>query len=713
MFDGIFGYFLWRACIIQAALGVLLLAVLLPYFDYAARELAAEQGRTVASSTLSATSDALYEENYPAVVDYCLNLIKATPNVRFVTFSRQDGQELVVEEGQWAMKSQSLPYFQPAFALPEKPFQAKPYQLKHNGISLGFSDHYEFSESIILANKQWGVLTISFSTAEYRRSIRTFNWVVLFFTIFSGALFLGLFLYSSKRIRNQIDGFTGVAKRLAQGDLSARAEEKAIGEIAVLGKAINNMSAALLEKTDRIEQLAYYDALTDLPNRRLLLDRLNRALVASDRNGRWGALLYMDLDNFKNLNDTLGHATGDELLRQVGVRLLACVRAEDTVVRLGGDEFVVMLEDLSTDSLDAAAQVEVIGKKILSTLNQPYLLEERSFSNTPSVGITLFNGNERSVEELLKHADIAMYQAKQQGRNTIRFFDPKMQQQIDYRAALEEDLRVALTLEQFRLHYQMQVDSFGTVIGAEALIRWEHPTRGLVSPAEFIPLSEEIGTIHPIGHWVINTACAQLAKWQANELTRSLKLSVNVSAKQFHDARLLDHVAAAIKTHSIAPGRLELELTESVLLQDVDATVRVMNQLNAMGIEFAMDDFGTGYSSLQYLKKLPLTQLKIDQSFVRDIASDESDLAIVKTIIAMAKSMNFGVIAEGVELPEQLSLLKQAGCLQFQGYLFSKPLPIELFEALIKSTANSFDMEGLPRLGDSFEVSSVSGAHQV
>ena len=434
---------------------------------------------------------------------------------------------------------------------------------------------------------------------------------------------------------------------------------------------------------EKIKHLAFYDQLTDLPNRRLLQDRLQRALSSSARNGRPGALLLIDLDNFKTLNDTLGHDKGDLLLKQVAERLLSCVREGDSVARLGGDEFVVVLTLLSKEPIEAASQTEVVGVKILRALNQNYQLADDEFRCTTSMGATLFLDHKQSIEELLKQADIAMYQAKKAGRNDLRVFDPQMQDTINVRAALEGELRKALDNHQFHLYYQIQVDDRYRPLGAEALIRWIHPERGMISPAQFIPLAEETGLILPIGQWVLDTACAQLKAWQQDELTRNLILAVNVSAKQFRQPDFVKQVQATVQRNAIDPTLLKLELTESILLDDIEAIIATMNALKKIGVRFSLDDFGTGYSSLQYLKRLPLDQLKIDQSFVRDIVFDSSDRTIVRTIISMSHSLNLGSIAEGVETGDQRQILMDTGCAQYQGYLFSKPVPIEQFEALL------------------------------
>jgi len=435
---------------------------------------------------------------------------------------------------------------------------------------------------------------------------------------------------------------------------------------------------------EQIAYLGFYDQLTGLPNRRLLSDRLHQTLAASARTGKKGALLFIDLDNFKTLIDTLGYDMADLMLQQTAQRLEACVRKNDSVAHMEGDEFVVLLEELSAIPFKAAALVEVIGERILTSLSQPYQLDTHEHHGTASVGVTLFSGGQLTTDELLKQADIAMYQAKKAGRNTLRFYDPQMQASITARFSLEGELRKALGNQEFQLYYQIQKTSLHKAFGAEALIRWIHPLRGLVPPDQFIPLAEETGLILPIGHWVLETACAQLKLWRQHALTRNLVLAVNVSARQFHQADFISQVQAAVLRHGINANLLKLELTESILVENIEETISTMNALNKVGVQISLDDFGTGYSSLQYLKRLPLDQLKIDQSFVRDIATDTSDKAIVKTIIAMAHSMNLDVIAEGVETEEQRQFLMDNGCFHFQGYLFGRPMPIEQFEALLK-----------------------------
>jgi diguanylate cyclase (GGDEF)-like protein/PAS domain S-box-containing protein len=433
-----------------------------------------------------------------------------------------------------------------------------------------------------------------------------------------------------------------------------------------------------------IERLAFYDPLTGLPNRRLLQDRLKLSLASSHRSGRLGALLFIDMDNFKTLNDTLGHNMGDLLLQQVAGRLESCIREGDTIARLGGDEFVVMMEDLSEQAIEAATQTETIGNKILATLNQPYQLASHDYHSTPSIGAILFNDHEQTIEELLKQADIAMYQAKASGRNALRFFDPQMQVSIAARAAMEADLHLALAENQFMLYYQPQVYHNRQVIGAEVLIRWQHPQRGLVPPVDFIPLTEETGLILPIGQWVLETACAQIKLWEGSEHTQHLQLAVNVSVRQFRQTDFVDQICQILRRSAINPNRLKLELTETLVLDNIDDTIIKMNALQKIGVRFSMDDFGTGYSSLAYLTQLPFDQLKIDQSFVRNIGMKPTDSMIVQTIIGMAKNLAMQVIAEGVETEAQRAFLEQYDCPLFQGFLISRPVPIEQFEQLLK-----------------------------
>jgi diguanylate cyclase (GGDEF)-like protein/PAS domain S-box-containing protein len=429
-----------------------------------------------------------------------------------------------------------------------------------------------------------------------------------------------------------------------------------------------------------IETLVYYDPLTRLPNRRLFLDRLQRALDAGGSKGRKGALLLIDLDNFKLLNETSGHDVGDQLLSEVARRLTACV-GDGLAARLGGDEFAVLIEDLGESAREAAAFAERIGERILAVLNEPYALAGGVKHSSPSIGATVVGDRAASSDELLKQADIAMYAAKAAGRNGLRFFNPETQAALAERGAMDAALRVAVRERQFELFYQPQVDRRGARIGAEALLRWRRPDRGLVSPGEFIPVAEENGLILPIGHWALQVACARLKAWAGDPRARHLHLSVNVSARQFHQPDFVDQVREALRASRAPARRLVLELTESVVLDDVDGAVDKMNALRALGVGFAIDDFGVGYSSLSYLTRLPLDQLKIDRSFVRKLPESANDAAVARTIIALAGGLGLSVIAEGVETAAQHWFLESLGCPFYQGYLFGRPMEIAAYEA--------------------------------
>ncbi len=435
---------------------------------------------------------------------------------------------------------------------------------------------------------------------------------------------------------------------------------------------------------DEARYLAFYDALTQLPNRRLLVDRLQQVLVNGLRSGLTTAVLFVDLDNFKTLNDTRGHEVGDLLLKEVAQRLRGCVREQDTVARLGGDEFVVVLQNLSGEAPEAAAQTRTLGELILAQLRQPYDLAGHEHHFSASIGATLLRHHRGSVDEVLKQADMAMYRAKDAGRNTLRFFDPDMQQAVNRRALLETELHNGLRQSQFMLLYQPQVDSDGHITGAEALVRWRHPVHGMVSPAEFIPLAEESGLILPLGHWVMQTALHQQASWRQDPQFAHLSLAINVSARQFLQEDFVAQVLALLQGTGADPAQIKLELTESLLLDNVDNVIATMQALKAHGLGFSLDDFGTGYSSLSYLKRLPLDQIKIDQGFVRDVLLDPSDAAIARSIIGLAGSLGLDVIAEGVETTEHFQFLLSHGCQAFQGYLFGRPLTLEDFESQVK-----------------------------
>jgi len=432
---------------------------------------------------------------------------------------------------------------------------------------------------------------------------------------------------------------------------------------------------------EEISNLAFYDTLTLLPNRRLMMDRLRLALTVSARSQHYGAVLFLDMDKFKMLNDTMGHDYGDLLLVEVAARIQSCIREGDTVARLGGDEFLVLLEEVDENSEIASQKTAHIADKIRIALSAPYILKGKEQHSSSSIGVSLFRGHEESVETLLKHADMAMYQSKDSGRNVVRFFDPTMQLAVETHSSLEADLRRAIYAKQLQLYYQIQVDEAHAPTGAEALLRWMHPKYGMIPPAQFIPIAEDSSLILDIGGWVLNMACQQLSEWAKSDSTSNLTVAVNVSAKQFNQQDFVTIISTALNKYQFNASRLKLELTESVVMNDIADVVKKMHTLKALGVGLSMDDFGTGYSSLSYLKQLPLDQIKIDQSFIQDIATDTNDAMMVQTIIDMAKNFQMNVIAEGVETQHQLVYLKQHGCMAFQGYLFSQPISIEQFEA--------------------------------
>lgn len=492
-----------------------------------------------------------------------------------------------------------------------------------------------------------------------------------------------------------------VTHRLLMDDGRIRwVHESGMSEFDEEGNALHSMGTVqdISERKmaeEKVEQLVFFDSLTHLPNRTLLIDRLNQSMSLSARSNQFGALLFIDLDNFKLLNDTLGHGVGDNLLKLSSERLKKCLREGDTVARLGGDDFVILLSDLGSEEKYAAASCESIGEKILSVLGEPYELETASYQSTASIGITLFRGDSISDDELMKQADLAMYKSKEAGKNGLSFFDPLMESSLKTRALLEKEIRRGIEQEQFILYYQPQVYENGRLFGAEALVRWNHPQKGIVSPDEFIPIAEESGLILPLGQWILETACIQISKWSNLEVFGDLSVAVNVSVRQFNQKDFVDQVVNILQKSGADPKRLKLELTESLLVQDVEEVVEKMDRLKSLGVRFSLDDFGTGYSSLSYLKRLPLDQLKIDQGFVRDILSDPNDAIICKSTIALTESMGLSVIAEGVETKEQLDTLLALGCHAYQGYWFSRPLEREAFEAYQRDWMAKYPQENI------------------
>ncbi|WP_455223518.1 EAL domain-containing protein [Kaarinaea lacus] len=439
-----------------------------------------------------------------------------------------------------------------------------------------------------------------------------------------------------------------------------------------------------------IEHHAFYDALTNLPNRRMMLDRLNQELSSARRHQVYGALLFLDLDHFKTLNDSMGHAVGDSLLQQMAKRLSNHVRAEDTVSRLGGDEFVVLLSNLGSKEKSATAMANSIAKKIHAAISRPYDLEGHAFSFTSSIGITLFPFANDSADDVLKHADAAMYRAKGKGRNAICFYQSNMQVEADQRLQLEKELRAAINNNELVLYYQPQFNNQSVLVGAEALLRWNHPQRGIIEPREFITLAEETNLIQQMGVWVMRTAVKQYVDWRDSGLFGGREyIAINVSPRQIQQDDFVADIADVLKSHAVSPRCLKLELTESMLLDDLHDVVAKMNELKELGVSFSMDDFGTGFSSLAYLKRLPFDQIKIDKTFIRDVVRDINDAAIVETIIAMAEHLRLDVIAEGVETREEFEFLQSKGCINYQGFYFSTPLQASSFEQTIRQLQNN------------------------
>ncbi|CAK0761370.1 diguanylate cyclase [Gammaproteobacteria bacterium] len=445
-------------------------------------------------------------------------------------------------------------------------------------------------------------------------------------------------------------------------------------------------SNAPRELQKKILELSFYDSLTRLPNRRLLLDRLEQARASSARTGQFGALLLLDLDHFQKLNDTQGHDAGDQLLVEVARRLRINLRRNDTAAHLGGDEFMVLLEDLSTEEMFAASTSETIAEKLRATLAKTWVFREVSYYPTASIGVTLFANHREETEILLTQTDLALKQAKAAGRNTIRFFSQVLQSTINTCVKMELEMRLALEKGEFLLFYQPQVDNTRRITGAEALIRWQPPGTKMVSPAVFIPVAEQTGLIVPIGYWVLETACQQLVEWSKDPEARHLKLAVNISACQFRQRDFVAQVQKILEKSRAPANHLKLELTESVVVDDIEQIIGSMKLLQELGIEFSLDDFGTGYSSLTYLKRLPFEQVKIDQGFIRGIPTDIDNCAIARAVLALGKSLHLNVIAEGVETEEQREYLSQKDCDGYQGYLFGKPGPADVITALVRGS---------------------------
>jgi diguanylate cyclase (GGDEF)-like protein/PAS domain S-box-containing protein len=550
-------------------------------------------------------------------------------------------------------------------------------ELALNGANLGLWDWHLPSDRRTVDGRASAMLGYApdeqqAETGEWRRLVHPDDWEVMDAALAEHLRDSTVCYEAEYRMRHRNGHWVWLQSR---GKVVQRAADGA--PLRMVGTRMDISARKLAEA--EIAHLAFYDGLTNLPNRRLLLDRLGHAIAKCERSSGHGAVLFVDLDNFKSLNDTMGHDVGDRLLEMVAFRLQQVTRESDTVARLGGDEFVILLEDLGEAPLLAAGHAELVAQKVLHALSLPYPLGGHELRSTPSIGVVLFGTGSHTINDLLRQADMAMYEAKAAGRNTFRFFDPRMQAALDENATLESDLRFALVRRELQLYYQPVVDADARVTGVEALLRWQHPRRGLVLPGEFIPQAEKSGLIIEIGDWVLETACLQLVRWSASPQTAALTIAVNVSARQFRQPAFAERVLQIIERSGADASLLKLELTESMLLSDVEDIIGKMTLLKACGVGFSLDDFGTGYSSLTYLQRLPIDQLKIDRSFVQDMLHTPHASTIVRSIVTLAQGMGLSVVAEGVENREQWSRLRQIGCTSLQGYLFGQAvLPHEL-----------------------------------
>ena len=804
LFSGIFGHFFIRTSIIQSISGILLLVVVLPFFNKLSDEMAAEQGRTFSNSTLAATYDALYKKDYSQIIDYCMNVMRDTPNILMIVYSNRSGEEIIMTKDNWTLKEKSLPYYKIHFNHDKSLLIGdRPYVISNSHNLFSTTKHFEFSTPVAISGQEWGVITVSFSQEAYFSIINSFYWVVIVFTILSCGLSLFLFFASSSKIRRQISTFTSMAKNLAEGKLSTRAPETSIGEIGELGKAINEMSSSLQEKSSRLfqlvqiveqthdafvlfnknlnivfvndavtsitgyptdyfngmhvvafsdalnldladllreiewmekhktnppshdiviskqnktalpvemrlefiedseksenhllavlssiterkklenelHQLAFFDKLTGLPNRRMFLDHLNQVIRFSHHNNQSFALFFMDLDNFKYINDSLGHEAGDAFLIQIAGRLKDIFRSSDMVTRLGGDEFTVIIENTKEN---AQFDVTLLAQKLLDQLaTYPIVIGGRSFTVNTSIGIAKFPDNGLDSDTLLRHADTAMYAAKKSGKNRFALFtedmNSDMREHIEMESALKEAIRVK---DQLNLQYQPIVDlKTGTLVGAEALARWHHPTKGLISPSDFIAVAEKSDLIIDLSDKLLNIAFKQAQIWEGNE--NSPYVSINISVKQFAKDDFVDRMIVMLQTFQINAHKILLEFTESVMLDSTNETFTKFEKLKKVGFQIGIDDFGTGYSSMGYIHKLPIDILKIDRTFVVDVTNNNKSQAIVSAITKLSSTLGIKTIAEGVERQEDADWLQAFDCNYGQGYLYDEALDIDVFE---------------------------------
>ena len=554
-------------------------------------------------------------------------------------------------------------------------------------------DLFFYEDTIELQGEKIGAVIYAISSKNYEELLAELIQLIIIsipialtFAIFLSLWLQNIFVLPLQRLMATI-------KDITQADDYSRRiaiEPSDKSEFAALGQDFNALLQRISKTLKEIEQsntnaqeLAYYDELTGLANRRLLTEHMEYILDISKREKRHGALLFIDLDNFKTLNDSRGHAAGDDLLKQVAESLKEVFRAADTIARLGGDEFVILSGSLEDSEEDVINQVHSFMLRLKHVLGEKFVVQGESYHLTASVGITTFPSMADIPEVLMKQADAAMYRAKEAGRDGYRFYQPEMQAVADTRLKIETDLRLALNSDELNLFYQPQVDEFGRILGAEALLRWFKKDGTTISPGDFIPVAEMTGLILPIGEWVVKEAFGQLSKWEKEGVAPGFRLSINISPYQFHQENFVERTKTMLNESGVSANNVTLEVTEGITIRDINATISKMEILTDLGFKISMDDFGTGYSSLTYLKKLPLSELKVDQSFVRDLHIDKSDAEIAATIIAMAKNLNLDVVAEGVEEESQLTFLSRHGCLVFQGYYFYKPMPAKDFDKLL------------------------------
>lgn len=583
--------------------------------------------------------------------------------------------------------------------------QSIPSQQPYIHLNQTDSVGYEFSQQALHLTSAIELDGETIGHLYLRVSLQTLSTQVLYYlagtSVVLLVLLLAIYLISSRLhqrisdpIRTLLKGMKTISEKQ---DYQLRIPQSDNDEIGSLITGFNEMIAEIEHKTQEVEQHAFYDALTGLANRRLLLRQLQQEVQRCARHQSAGALLYLDLDHFKYINDSLGHIAGDQLLASVAKRLSATIRRTDTAARVGGDEFVAIISDIPRCSI--ANNALAVAESIRTAICAPHMLDDRTLHTSPSIGITIFDEGNDNPHEIVKQADLAMYRAKEEGRNLLQFFEHDMQLIAEQRLEIEQDLRYALEkdLDQLELYYQPQMNSEHRILGAEALLRWHHPQKGSISPALFIPIAETTGLIHRLGQWLIDQACQQLCRWKA--LGYDIPLAINVSPNEFLHTSFVDHISNTLSKYQIDPSMLELEITEGVLLRNIDEAVRIMEALQQTGLQISIDDFGTGYSSLQYLKSLPIAKLKIDQSFVQDITLDANDAAIVTTIIAMTKHLGLKVIAEGVETREEMLFLHRSGCNLFQGFYFSRPLPREQLEQMLREQHPELQSKGKPQPG--------------